>query len=47
MTEHTKVGAFPKKNLTLIEWFIKHKVSSHHMSLDMAINKALNSLEEI
>jgi len=46
MTEHTILGAFPEKELTLIEWFIKHKVSSYHMSLDMAINKALNSLDE-
>ena len=33
----------PDTNLSLVEWFIKHKVSSNHMSLDMAICKAINS----
>ena len=33
----------PKTDITLVEWFIKHKVSTNHCSLDMAISKAINS----
>lgn len=31
------------KKLTLVEWMIKHKVSSQHTNINLAIARALNS----
>ena len=39
----TKKEIIPVR-ISIEEWFIKHKVSSNHMSLDMAIGKATDSL---
>lgn len=33
----------PETDLSMIEWFIKHKVSSKVCSLDYAISRAINS----
>lgn len=44
MTEFTNKGVIPEKKLSIEEWFIKHNISTNHMSLDMAIGKATDSL---
>lgn len=33
----------PKTKLTMVEWFIKHKVSTKLYTLEVAIAKALDS----
>jgi len=36
----------PKKRpLTLTQWMCKHKVSTNHCSLNVAVSRALNSLD--
>lgn len=39
--------AVPDTNLTMTEWFLKHKVSHKVQSLDFAIVRALDSQVEI
>jgi len=34
-----------KHPLTLTQWMCKHNVSTNHCSLDIAISRALNSLD--
>jgi len=34
-----------KKSLTIVEWMTKHNVSTNHCSLDVAISRAINSLD--
>ena len=34
----------PKNELSMIEWFTKHKVSTKVCSLELAIDKAIDSL---
>jgi len=46
MTQYTILGHIPDKELTLVEWFIKHKVSTNLISLDVAISRAIDSIQE-
>jgi hypothetical protein len=33
------------KRLTLAQWMIKHQVSSQHTNINLAVSRALNSID--